>query len=201
MKLYSIFTFFLLVFCGNIYAEEINISKLRSKQNDSYLDDIYRHVYPKELHYFQERDLVTSGHECLHAVNSRIRREYVGKAGFYLKNDKAFIFSPVPVKLKEVAALVEQKDKNHLYQTYLIDAQKDWNDEALYVLDELSAYVAGYQVGREYNLTARYQDSQKSGYALLTFSKIVLQLAKERNYSEIEELTKFVELQESLLKD
>lgn len=188
--------FILLVLAAStLYAETVELSRIRPVKDNSMMEDIASQIKPISVGklvldeaYYRCENIITTIHESQHAVNSRIRMENMGKMGFYLGGGKAAVFKQPPVKLKEIAPLVEQKDRGLLYTTYVL---ADW-DNASYLIDELNAYTVGARAAKQLNLVARQKDSAKSGLELLTFCKIVLKLSKDRGYEDQKDLEEFI---------
>jgi hypothetical protein len=124
-------------------------AKYRSKM----MNDIMSHEAPGDSNSYG--DLVTTAHEATHGLNAYIRNHYgsgTGKVnGFYLGNGNyQILHEPQGVKLSDVAGKVpSQLRSHHSYGLYLQEQQRYWQNEPLYVLDELTAYTNGAIVGLE----------------------------------------------------
>ena len=101
---------------------------------------------------------ITTVHECTHGINSRLRGIYK-KPCFYVLGNEMFTFPEPKGTLKQVAESIPLKHRGSLYQLYLIDAQKWWNNQPSYVLDELSAYLNALQARSELKRTDRKEIS------------------------------------------
>lgn len=102
---------------------------------------------------------ISTVHECTHGINSRLRNIYK-KPCFYVLNNK-MIISESSGTLKDVADSVPPRFRGSLYQFYLVDAQKWWNNQPTYVFDELSAYLNALEAREELGITNR---KEISGY-------------------------------------
>jgi len=111
-------------------------------------------------HIYRDQDRITWAHETTHGLNSNIRN-YYRKPGFYVLDGKCVILNEPRCRLSDVAVLVPPKLRNHIYNTYLIQAQRDWEPNPSYILDEWVAYCNGAQ--------ARYELNLKSGVSEVTF--------------------------------
>lgn len=124
----------------------INVEPLRTVNISGSLGDIESHLPPN--HPYKDTDRVTWGHEGTHGVNSRIRNSLDSRSNaFYVLDNKAFTAEEPDFKLSDLANTIPQNLRGKVYKMYLIDQQRYWNNEPLYVLDELSAYCNGSQVG------------------------------------------------------
>ena len=86
---------------------------------------------------------VTSAHENTHGVNSKLRRTFGGN-NYFISKERMFVRfpnTPRNITLRHVAQQCEHK--GGIYNLYLIQAQRWWNDTPLYVFDEWSAYMNG----------------------------------------------------------
>ena len=114
---------------------------------------------------------ISTVHECTHGINSRLRGIYKQPC-FYVLGNKMFTFPEPKGTLKQVADSIPKRLRGSLYQFYLVDAQKYWNNQPSYVLDELSAYINALQARSELGVTYR---KEISGYVaeFLVYSRYV----------------------------
>ncbi|MDP2925658.1 MAG: hypothetical protein Q8N99_04770 [Nanoarchaeota archaeon] len=88
-------------------------------------------------------------HEATHGINSYLRNIKGSGTGrdnaFYLFNgDYVILQEPNGVTLTDVSRFVPQNLKyDGSYNLYLVQQARSWNNEPLYVLDEMTAYVNG----------------------------------------------------------
>ena len=140
--------------------------------DDSYpptLRDIARHLTPEDVRKAKHDScLITHCHESLHFLNSRLSD--AKRRGFYLLDGVVYRF-PIPksTKLRDVAEAIPEELRGKVYHTYLIAAQRDWNDIPLYMYDEALAYWAGAMVRREIGQEGR-QETERFGVELLVYS-------------------------------
>ena len=97
---------------------------------------------------------ISTVHECTHGINSRLRGIYKQPC-FYVLGNKMFTFPEPKQTLKDIAELVPKELRGKNYQFYLVDAQKWWNNQPTFVLDELSACINGLQARSELKRTDR----------------------------------------------
>ena len=122
---------------------------------------------------------ITHVHEGTHFLNSRLSTART--RGFYLLDGFAWTL-PIPAntKLLHVAEAVPKKYRGKTYTTYLVDAQKWWQDVAIYPLDEAVAYWHGAIVRREHGMVQR-QETERFGVELLVYSKYAIEEIARRD--------------------
>lgn len=123
------------------------------------LGDIESHM--PAGHPYRSSDRITWAHETTHGLNSYLRNA-LQKPGqpriqclYVLNNQCAVLTEPRGVTLSQVARAVPAEQRGRVYQLYLVQQQRDWNDTPTYVLDEWVAYTNGAVVGRELGLDNR----------------------------------------------
>lgn len=83
-------------------------------------------------------------HEATHQTNNYLNNKwgFYGKKRYaiYCLQGRIVALHEPPIRLAEVAAAVPSVDRGAGYQTYLINQQRYWNDNPLYVLDEWCSY-------------------------------------------------------------
>lgn len=116
---------------------------------------------------------ITHAHEATHFVNSRCSN--ARERGFYLLDGVAWRL-PIPAntKLAHVAEAIPKAQRGRTYNTYLIEAQGDWNDIALYPLDEAIAYTHGCLTRHELGWPQR-QETDRFAIELLVYSMYAVQ--------------------------
>lgn len=166
------------------YGKWIKIQPLR-QAGDTFLSDIVSQCPNPEV--YRDSDTVTTGHESVHGVNSRIRNMNPGYNGYYFLNGDAYIVrTPKNVTLSSVAWNTPQEWRGKIYNLYLIQQQQYWNDSPLYVLDECTAYLAGACVGIEINNKHRTQESFDHALEMFGYARVAQKLAG--NYPDSQEL-------------
>jgi len=103
-------------------------------------------------HIYRDSDRVGHTHETTHGLNSRLRNKW-GSTGtincaYFAGTGGQFILLREPrVTLRQIASRVptnlRRDSYGGIYNTYLIQMQSHWNNQPLYVLDELSSYYNG----------------------------------------------------------
>ena len=145
----------------------------RSVQRQGHLGDIISRVGRPAT--YMEADPVTSAHECTHGINSDMRQQMVTKGFncFYLLEGRAAVVMEPRVTLATIAAKVPPSMRARGYRLYLIDQQRYWNNEPLYILDELSAYLNGATVAAQLGIQDRFCDSFQSTCEFLWYAYVL----------------------------
>jgi len=135
------------------------------------LSDIESHM--PAGHIYRDSDKITWGHETTHGIHSRLRQKY-SQSGeiiktslgryfkssnrincFYVLENRAIILKEPNVTLAQVAGNVPQSLRGEVYRLYLIQQQRYWNKEPLYVFDEWVAYGNGAAVRHDLDIKNR----------------------------------------------
>lgn len=137
----------------NIPGYPINWKKYPPIKNYSHsnpvIQDLEQHMPAN--HQYRDRDLTTWAHETTHGLHGRLRNLGAGTGkvnAFYCLNDYYVIFPEPSVKISDTIPYVPNQYKNHrLYNLYMVQQQRYWNNEPLYIMDEWIAYTNGSLVG------------------------------------------------------
>lgn len=135
------------------------IQKNVSPKLGKILGDIESRMPAGHIYKFAD-DLITWAHETTHGLNANIRNAHY-KPGlrfnaFYILDGKAVLLEePANLKLSTVAPKVPQSLRGKIYQLYMIDQQKYWNDRPLYTWDEWTAYANGTATRTDLKITNR----------------------------------------------
>lgn len=78
-------------------------------------------------------------------ISSELRTK-PGINGFYIGDGVDVILEEPGIKLADVADSVPQDLRGWRFPLYMVDMRRYWNDQPLYVLDELNAYTWGARV-------------------------------------------------------
>ncbi|RLB66429.1 MAG: hypothetical protein DRH04_09385, partial [Deltaproteobacteria bacterium] len=105
-----------------------------------------------------EQDPGNWAHELTHQVNSDLRQLTRANDGaFYWDHGEYCRLLYPNVTLAQVAGMVPRDKRGEFYHLYLIEMQRWWNNECLYVLDEATAYANGLQ----YHATTHTKDAHR----------------------------------------
>jgi hypothetical protein len=120
-------------------------------------------------------DAITNIHEALHSVNSRFRQVFGPKLHkkincFYVLNNSVAVIEEPPTTLTKVAQRVPQSLRGRVFNLYLVQQAKYWNNEPLYILDEYSAYLAGTDGALQLNIKDRFQGSFEQSLEFFGYS-------------------------------
>lgn len=133
---------------------------------------------------YEDSDKITSGHEQVHGINSyarmKFRDKYPGKRinCFYCMNGRVCVIEEPRLTITQVANSIPRSFRGEVYQTYLVNQRKDWDQDVLYLLDEFSAYNAGTEIYRELGIVDRESTIWQS-FEFINYSLFLLKLVKE----------------------
>lgn len=142
---------------------------------------------------YRDTDKVTWAHEGTHSINSRIRNTYSGiDYGFYILESKAITLSEMDksLTLQKIANKVPQSErKNPLYKNYLVGPgpKRYWNEQPLYIMDELVSFVNGAIVGVESSMKRRALESYSNAVVVYGYADILYQLGKDTEYEDLDD--------------
>ena len=125
-----------------------NYPPIRSVTNfDSVINDIESHLPAN--HPYWDRDPITFTHEGTHGINSQLRNLF-GKPGFYLLDNRAVVLNREPLTtLTLVSRLVPVSLRGDVYNLYLIQSRRWWENQPSYLFDEWTAYTNGAEARRQ----------------------------------------------------
>jgi hypothetical protein len=148
----------------------------------------------QEGHPYKDADRVTWTHEATHGVNARLRNEHRADIGLYYLNCRGFVIPASPrFTLADLANEIPTEKRGRLYQLYLKDQQRWWNDSPLYVLDELTAYTYGAKAGFELGLTDRGEESRDNAREMWKYSRVAAAMARRDDYEHQSALDEFLD--------
>ena len=131
-------------------------------------------------HPYRDSDLITWVHEGTHGINSRLRNEF-RCPGFYVLDNRAVLLNREPnTTLTQVARLIPVSLRGDVYQLYLIDSRRWWNNEPSYIFDEFIAYTNGAEARRQLCIRDR-QETVRYMVEFVVYSTGVVYASKGRN--------------------
>lgn len=146
------------------------------------LKDVVVHL--KEDHYY-DRDEVTYVHEGTHGINAELRNQHRGFACFYMLNDLAIRLRRITeVTLTDLAREIPKDIRGGIYDLYLVEQARWWNDSPLYVCDEWTAYLNGTRHGCAINNPQRYNYSMKCTRELFGYMEVLGDMIDDDSYDE-----------------
>lgn len=170
------------------------------------LKDIESHMPAN--HPYRDKRHVTHAHETTHGLNSRIRSQEItivnglpipqstaNNNASYVLNDKAFIAAEPPTTLSIIASKVPDSLKGMAYRLYLIDQQRYWQNQPLYVFDEWSAYTNGLNTALDENGgDGTYSDTLQM-IEFIIYSLTLATIINKTNYNDTDNINKYVKWQ------
>ena len=150
--------------------------------------------------YFRQKyahDLATQCHEATHLANSCVCSA-AGYEGFYVGDGKCCILPEPRLTLLGVAQFVPARDRGPLYHFYLVQqptSQPIINSLPLYVLDEWSASINGWQAAIENGVPDTGDAAMAKEFCRYADALIVAVQQRDPQYSRLKELSYFVEWQ------
>jgi len=142
-------------------------------------------------HQYRDADKGTWAHETTHGLNSRIRCAHGGDVNAaYLYGGHAIILPEPNFTLADVANATPQEWRGPVFGLYLVQSRGDWNNEPLYILDELSAYVNGSVARLEYGEDATFSLARAA--EMQRYAVVLFRLAQQRGYSRVRELNDYL---------
>jgi len=133
-------------------------SSIKKTELTGFLGDIESRL--PERHPYKDRDKMTWGHEGTHGINSRLRNGLQNYNAAYLLGSWAYFQNEPATTLSLVKQNVPANLRGGVFDLYLIEQQRYWNNQPLYILDEFSAYTNSVFVGHELEMS-----NDRVGYA------------------------------------
>lgn len=172
------------------HAEWFDCQPIRKNGVGAY-GDICSHLNAEDVYI--DPDLITSGHESLHQLHSRLRIKHKIPNAYYLLKNRAFKIKNPPISLKTIADNVPADKRGRNYNLYLVEQQKYWNDTPFYVLDEYIAYIGGCCVGLDQKMEKRSIDSWNHVVEFQIYVNVAREQAKKAGFSEQKDLDEFLD--------
>ncbi len=166
----------------------IKVPAVRQVTTPGLLGDIESRLTAAQFRIYTDGDKVTAAHEMTHGVCSSLRNKLKVKNAFYIGRGNAFTTQTSGVTLVSLAQAIPSVNRGNHYQLYLIDQQRYWNDDAAYIVEELTCYLNGAAVGLEQKMNDRTKGSFQSACEFLYYCTVLCKLTKN------EELQQYVQL-------
>jgi|694.fasta_scaffold55069_6 hypothetical protein len=129
-----------------IVPEFIQVPEYRPRLDNSILSDIKSHVKYQPVNSGARH---TQAHEIAHFIHSDLRKAYYNPSmlvnGFYGLDGRGVLIEEPKFLKSKINEFVPQNLRSHRWQIYF-QGKSDWNDQPLYILDELTCYVLGGKV-------------------------------------------------------
>lgn len=139
--------------------------------------------------------MVNWAHESTHGINSRVRNAIAPNGrvnAFYVGSGRAFALREPNVSLAVVSRYVPQELRRAGFTNYLLEQQRYWNGQPLYVLDEWSAYLNGNAAGLELGLAEKTSTARMIEFCAYATAVVVAVEAHDPSYPDRELLAEFV---------
>ena len=140
------------------------------------LRDVESHI--NRSHKWKGHDYATWAHEVSHLISADVRIKYRRENNFpninafYVLESRAVVLNEPDLTLAQVAAKIPAKDRGRLYQMYLVQQQRHWNKQPLYVCDEWVCYFIDAKVSIEQG-----EQPHQGFLEFVPYAKMVAQLA------------------------
>ena len=135
----------------------LRTKSIKSTTIPGFLGDIESRL--PDGHPYKDKDQMTWAHEGTHGINAKLRDGLNGFNVIYFLGGWAFSQEEPTTTLKIIAKSVPGALQGGVFELYLIEQQRYWNEQPLYILDEFSAYTNSVFVGNELSLS-----NDKVGY-------------------------------------
>jgi thiol-disulfide isomerase/thioredoxin len=145
-----------------------------------------------ELVAVVNRDFID--HEACHSFHATLRNQY-GRPTVYLGGGLAAVVDEPAVRLSAVANAVPDRHRGPAYNLYLVQAQRWWDQQPTYILDEQAAYIAGTFWYRHRNDRKAESYSAARAKELSRYATVLLRLARALPGYDSRQLAAIVEYQ------
>jgi len=120
--------------------EVVPVKQHRRPEDDSVHADIISHARRPSL----GDGRYTDAHETSHMISADVRMENPGRSnGFYLLGGVAAVVQQPGITIRDISQYVPPTLRGSRYDLYLVQQQRYWNDEPLYILEEWHCYTLG----------------------------------------------------------
>lgn len=162
------------------------------------LKELYSRV--DEPHRFRDptdpTDLVTWTHELTHGASNQVWNKK-GKQGLYMLDGKGVILTHPDITMEQIARSISPDKRGKIYQLYLVEQRRWWNDSPIYLCDEWLAYTHGAIAHKQMGWEDRRKDTYRSAREMESYVREMVKVIERRDpgYPEMDQLKKFVEYQ------
>ena len=101
--------------------------------------------------YRRPVDVITTGHESQHMLDASLSK--AGWQGMYMGSGHGIRLKIPNVRLDQIDVPINERGK--VWNTYMIESRKYWNDNVLYTLVESAGYLTGAKIRAEKGWTNR----------------------------------------------
>lgn len=139
------------------------------------LADVQSHLAAGNVYW--DSDVITCTHESSHGIASVLRQKY-GKPGFYLLNNEAALIEEPKTTISAVAREVPSVLRGEVFQLYLVDSRRWWDEQPSYIFDELVAYTNGSLCREQAGIESR-QETVRYATEFIVYSICVARVAND----------------------
>ena len=150
--------------------------------------------------YFKQKyanDIPTMCHEATHLANGAICNS-LGRQAFYVGGGRCCILPEPRIQLPTVAQYVPQQYRDELYRFYLVQqpaTQPILRDMPLYVFDEWSAAINGWQAAREGNVSDTGDAQMARQFCYFADALVEATKRHDPQYANLRDMEVFVSFQ------
>lgn len=161
------------------------------------LTDMYCRL--EDPHYWADKnepdDLITWAHEMNHGVSNRLHASTI-KHGIYLGDGKGIVLKHPKVTIEQVANSVPKNQRGPIFNLYLVEQRKGWNNSPIYLLDEHNAYITGALARKQLGWERR-KETEDFAKEMERYCRALLSVVKKRDpeYPDLKHLSNFIEWQ------
>lgn len=121
----------------------VDVKQYRQPADGSVYEDILSHCSRPN----RGDGRYTDAHETAHFISSEIRNAHRGhNNGFYIAKGKGVLVDHPKITIGDIAGYIPPVLRGFRYQLYLVDQRRYWDNEPLYIAEELNCYILGGSV-------------------------------------------------------
>jgi len=167
------------------------------KELYSRVDDPHRFRDPTD-----PTDLVTWTHELTHGASNQVWNKK-GKHGIYLLDGKGVVLTHPDISMEQIARSIPPEKRGKIYQLYLVEQRRWWNDSPIYLLDEWNSYIHGAIAHSQMGWKDRRKDTYRSAQEMESYVREMVKVVEQRDpeYPEMVQLKRLVEFQSKRLPE
>jgi hypothetical protein len=183
------------------------IDRVRAYPGNDIMADVQSHLPEKHPYNVLASDYgmnfvdpdslkISTVHECVHGINSRIRNTYTSKHGvryngFYCFDDKYIAFEESKLNITDVLNSIPMSLRLSMYDATVKIGNKDWKDTPSYLTDEFIAHTSGLMYRTQKKLKIR-DECPKFSLEMGIYNLYLLQKMKEIKYEDYDRFESFI---------
>lgn len=193
----------ILLLASHTFGEMVEVGPIRQCKTTGVLGELESRLLASDIgSYPGKPDQVSVAHGLAHDLNAAVRNRHGGtnkvNASYVPGGHSLLLPEPTNLTLSEVRNNTIKRgrwelDNEMLYGTvYRGRRTEGWNNQPLYLLDELSAYCCGTVAGIENGLSERTKQSVGFAQDVYEHCLVMAHLARLRGYPHANELDAFL---------